>query len=338
MYCRKPIGSAPARFCAMALFSVLTACSDIQSSFYRTETHADLFVQESIDREYDFLWVMDNSDSMKDKRDFVRDNLSAFVRRMNARKQIEYRMAMTTTDFFTGQGDLVRGPNGQAYVSNQSADPNADFAAMIDGIEESSTTFWEQGLESAYQALSLHGSEFLRPDAPLILVFLTDEDDYSCQDHCWGVEPEHNPDWLRFPVQRYVSFFHDLKTASASETLMFPIIGTAGGSCTSITEGKSYLLTQELLGTGKSGSICPADLAKSYQNIAALISDRGYRFNLTQKASASGMRVEVNGVLVPVSSDQGYVYDEETNSILFNGDAVPSTGSQIVVTYAPSQD
>lgn len=312
-----------------------------EDKFYSNVLRSDVFYQLYSDEAYDFLWVMDNSGSMKPRRDFVRDNLQNFLNVLTSRKAIDFQMAVVDTDMFSHNGALVKNPAGLEVVkSAESSNPVGDFASIINNVVDSPTSFWEQGLESAYQAIYQHKSKFSRVGIPLIIIFLTDEEDYSCQANCFGVEPEHNSDWIAFATSRYYNYFVNVKKAENTEVHIFPIVGVPSGACTVASLGTRYIEVQTQAsddgGMGVSASICNTELAASYQNIAKIISDRGVRFPLSDKASGTGINVYVNQVLIPYSPDN-YIYDEETNSIIFTG-AIPEKGSIIEVTYARSTE
>jgi hypothetical protein len=320
---------------------VLGGCKS-DDTFYSNVLRSDVFYQLYSDTSFDFLWVMDNSGSMRPHRDFVRDNMQTFVNILTSRKAVDYQMAVVDTDMFSHNGALVSGGGKTVVKSKESANPIADFAAIMNAVSDSPTSFWEQGLESAYQAIYQHKSEFSRNGVPLVVVFLTDEQDYSCAEDCFGVEPENNTDWVPFPTSRYVDFFKNAKKSESTDLHVFPIIGMDGHPCsvasygtrytevaTSIDEGEDNLKGGAV---GESGSICSSELKESYENIARIISDRGAIFHLSSPATGTGINIFVDGTLVPYSPDN-YLYDAESNSIVFTG-AVPKKGSIIEVTYA----
>lgn len=322
---------------AILLPFLSTGCVN-EEQFYTNVLRSDVFVQLYDDEAYDFLWVFDNSGSMQPRRDFVKDNLQSFLSTLSSRKAIDFQMAAVTTDYFTHQGALVKGAGGIEVVkSTESANPVSDFASIINNVTDSPTSFWEQGLESAYQAVKKHGSEFSREGVPLVIIFLTDEEDYSCKDNCFGVEPENNEDWIAWPVERYHDYFIQFKQSQDSLTHVFPIVGLPTGDCTVASDGDRYREIQEYIedeadGLGVSGSICAGDLADSYAKIAEIIANRGVRFPLGAESSGSGIKVFVDQQLIP-ASPENYIYDAEDNSVVFTG-AIPKRGSVIEVTYA----
>jgi len=314
----------------LTVFS-LTQCTQ-KDSFYSNVLRSDVFVQAYSSDKYDFLWVMDNSASMSDKRAYVRDEINTFLTILNSRKAIDYRMSMTTTDFFSHAGALVQGPGALEVVSSLAVDPVADFGSIIDNVADTATSFWEQGLESAYQAIANQGPTFMRANTPLIIIFLTDEEDYSCESSCSGIEPENNPDDVPFATSRYITYYG----AAATDVTIFPIVGTTASQCVLPSNGDRYAEIQEAIG-GTTGSICLADLPTTYQTIAQTIADRGVAFKLSSTSSGTGISVFVDRVEVPYSASDGFIFESSSNSIVFTGNSVPVSGAVIEVVYAEQQ-
>ena len=323
-------------------FSALLACffssCRQEEDFYSNVLRSDVFVQLYDETKYDFLWVVDNSGSMKTRREYVRDHMQTFLNILNGRKAVDYQMAIVTTDFFSHNGVLVQTPGGKEVVKSAgAANPVADFAELMNSVEDSPTSFWEQGLESAYTAVNEHRAKFSRNGIPLIVVFLTDEEDWSCKDNCYGVEPENNPDWIPWEVSRYITFFKEVKASENADVHVFPIVGLDATTCTVASLGKRYSEVLEGVGGfGRGGSICTSELAKSYAGIAQVIADRGVIFPLAASASGRGINVFVNGELLPYTPDT-YTYDKPSNSIVFTG-AAPKKGSLLEVLYQEKVD
>lgn len=324
---------------AFILVALMLANCRETTKFYANTLRSDVFVQTYEENRYDFLWVFDNSGSMKERRDFVKDNLQGFLNVLNSRKAIDYQMAITTTDMFTDQGKLITNPAGTVKViKSSSSNPVADFASVINNVQDSATSFWEQGLESSYQAVYQHGSEFMREGVPLVIVYLTDSEDWSCKDDCYGVEPEHNTNWKQWEMDRYITYFKNVKLAENTDVFVFPIIGMNTDDCSVEFAGNRYkTLTDALKGdnlkySGKYASICNSVLKTSYNGIAQAIADRANKFPLGNKASGQGIAVYVDGTLIPYSPEN-YLFEESTNSIVFTG-AAPKKDAIIEVTYS----
>lgn len=310
----------------------LTGCKT-EEVFYSNLQKTDIFVQQYSDSRFDFLWVMDNSGSMAPNRQFVKDNIQTFLNILNSRKALDFQMAVTTTDMFSDAGRLIPSSTGVSVVkSATSSNASGEFGAIIDAVADSPTSFWEQGLESAYQAIANYRTQFSRTGVPLVIIFVTDEEDYSCRSNCFGVEPENNPGVVYYDTARYSDYFRAIKESERSQTMLFPIIGMSSGTCSVASLGARYQTIQAALGApSKSGSICSNELRASYEGIARMIADRGMVFKLASAASSSGIKLYVDRKLVPYSPEN-YVLDMATNSIVFTG-VIPKSGSVIEVNY-----
>jgi hypothetical protein len=320
------------------VFSVLSLvqCRETDK-FYATVLRSDVFVQLYEEHKWDFLWCLDNSGSMSSRRAFIRDNLQRFVDLMNTRKAVDFQMAVVTTDYFAGQGNLVSSSSGKTVVLSTDPDPIGDFASIIDNIHGSKTDFWEQCLESSYQALYKHREKFSRASIPLNLIIVSDEEDWSCKDDCYGVEPEHNTNWKQWEIDRYVKYFRNVKKSENSDVHVFPIVGVNSTDCSVASVGSRYMkVADEVGGLGITGSICNSKFQESYEAIAKMIADRGIRFPLTSQSSGKDIHVFVDRVPVPYGDD-GYIYEESTNSIVFTG-RIPRKDALIEITYSQKRD
>ena len=310
----------------------VAACQQ-RDSFYVNVQRSDVFFQAYDDHKYDFLWVFDNSASMVGRRDFVKQNMQRFADILNSRKAIDYQMAIVTTDYFNDEGALVTGSGGRQVVTSVSPTAIADFQDLISHISDSATSFWEQGLLSAKQGLYLHAAEFSRPGVPLVVIFLTDEEDYSCKDDCFGVQPEDNSNWKPYSTDYFVKYFQGIKAQENTDVFLFPIVGKSLSACEVASLGSRYMdVASQIGGASLSGSICDSDMKASFEQIAQTIADRGVRFKLSNQASGKNLAVFVNRVAVPFAPEN-YVYEASTNSVLFTG-AIPRNGDIVEVGYS----
>src|SRR5690606_16531039 len=129
----------------------------------------------------DFLWVIDNSGSMSNIRTYMSENLTSFVNTLENRRSLDWQMAVTITDNFVQAGNLISASDGTRVVSRSMANASSVWASLISRIGNTSRSGWEQGLESGRSDLDRYGVEFSRPNVPLIVTYITDEQDYSCE-------------------------------------------------------------------------------------------------------------------------------------------------------------
>lgn len=213
-----------------------------------------------------FLWVMDNSGSMNDRRQTVNKNISIFIDKLATYGITEYEMGITTTDVFTFGGKLV----SDKIISSASTNPKEEFNKVVNSIEDSSTSFWEQGLEAS----KLVADRMVVPNEPLVIIFVTDADDYSCAEECHGVEPEHNNTWKAFPIERYTDFYSGLKKSHGVDVTVFPIVGLPAGLCPIESFGLRYMKLRAGLPTnGVNGSICNSEIEKALDQIPVKLSE-----------------------------------------------------------------
>jgi hypothetical protein len=218
------------------------------------------------------LFVVDNSGSMKHAREGLAKNAKAFVDLLRHHGVRSLRMGVTSTDVFTHAGALAATSAGLKIIDETVADPAAELAKLANAVEDTSTSFWEQGLEASYLALNGEAAALLRDGEPLAVVYISDEDDYSCEKECFGSEPENNPNWKAYPLDRYRLFFSTLGAKRRIEARLFPIVGVLEGSCTVASYGIRYVKMASVFG-GSSGSVCPADFDHSFLKAAEKMAD-----------------------------------------------------------------
>lgn len=302
----------------------------------------DSFTQTQFTQRYDFLWVIDNSGSMSNIRTFMSQNLTGFVNTLEARRSLDWQMAVTITDNFVQAGNLIAASDGTRVVRRSTPGAASVWASLIGNIRDTARSGWEQGLESGRSAIERYGNEFSRAGVPLIVTYISDEQDYSCESGCnYSGAPETNfGAWTMFPVSRYVDQLNALKARNEANVIVYPIVHKLplGGSnpCddTVGSQGGRYMSVQSQVGTGQSMSICRDEIAASFQQVAELTSNLGVCFTLNHRlATTDGMQVRVDGSQVMPSSTQGYVYEAAQNAVCFSGSLIPQNGAQVSVYY-----
>ncbi|MCP3141246.1 choice-of-anchor D domain-containing protein [Pyxidicoccus xibeiensis] len=301
----------------------------------------DRFFQES-EAKVDVLFVVDNSGSMMEEQQSLGQNFAAFLSAAN-QASVDYRIGVTTTGLDPSPGGWSEcpggsqgGENGRLFPVDGSrpriitpATPNA--ASVFASNTRVGVCHWnEQGLDAAHRALSdplLYNVDdprtpqasdgnggFLREEAKLAIIFLSDEEDFSSQ-----------------PVSFYETYFLALKGNDKSKLSINAIVGPADlGTCpTSSSSGNRYIQLAQSTG-GSVESICTPNWAASLEKLSNSAFGPNRKFPLSEEpADTTRIVVAVDGV--PVTS--GWEYDAGTNSILFDRASAPSPGSMVEVTY-----
>jgi len=229
--------------------------------------------------------------------------------------------------FADGNGSgTARNPDWRLITPDEQPSPDDAFTAIAtQGIDGSGL---ERGLEAAYRALSSPlitgwNAGFLRQDAYLALIFISDEEDQSNN-----------------PVDFYVNYFLAIK--GFRNTNLFSasaIVGDAPSGCGNFQAdpGLRYIDVADRTG-GIFESICTSDWSSSLQNLGLSVFGYKSRFFLGNQPVAGTVEVLVDGVPVDPTAPSGqirWVYDATTNSVNFAPLAIPEPGSQIVVRYRP---
>lgn len=321
----------------------------------------DKFIQDKFSEQYDFLWVVDNSGSMNNIHEFMSTNLTNFEHILEGRRYLDWQMAATITDNEAWHGKLLQSTAGVQVVTRNSPNRSDVWESIIknipketDDTENTPHNGWEQGLESGYSAIANHHSIFSRPGVPLVLSYVSDEQDYSCDvlndaNECHGFigVPDDILDELTFfPISRYLSQFAMLKSDFNSDVIVYSIVHLDSLKnplyCPSDKygyKGTRYMEVQQAMGNGASVSICRENIAESFSRVAELTANRGACFTLTKSVlKTDGMVVRVNGVEVSLSLNDGYVYKSNEGTICFSGNLIPPNGSLIQVDYWTSEN
>jgi hypothetical protein len=155
---------------------------------------------------------------------------------------------------------------------------------------------------------------FLRPEAKLAIIVVSDEEDFSPQ-----------------PVAFYSTYFKSLKGNDPSMLSFSAIVApTQLSTCpTASSSGTRYMqLAQETGGVVE--SICTQNWAASLTNLSANAFGPKRRFPLSEvPLDPAQIAVSVDGQVLA----SGWSYDASTNSVVFDSGAVPNPGSVVELTY-----
>lgn len=285
---------------------IARADQDASGSFASSIT--DEFEQEGITTA-DILFVIDNSGSMGIWQTALTDNFNSFISVFSV-TGVDYQIAVITTD-----DAMFRGP----ILTDTTPDLETEFTDQA--IAGTYGSAMEKGLQHAEEATSpggdaSPGSSFLREDAKLIIIFVSDEKDWSSKTDA-----------------EYVAHFNSLKT-SESMIVTHAVVGDAPSGCSLSTSawtnadyGEGYIEVSALTG-GEFVSICSSDWGIDLEALAHdSILDSS--FELSDIPFEETITVEVDGVSVTE-----WTYNIVENSIVFDASHVPPTESTIEINYS----
>ena len=296
----------------------------------------DTFYQEPSNA-VDILWVVDDSISMEDEQEKMAARFSTFIAHIEE-TNIDFHIGVVTTDMDPdndARAELVGDP---PYLT--SADDNYEllFHDRVQVGTEGSDK--EQGLEAAYQAVtepyvSDANAGFLRSDAVLSLIFVSDEDDCSHRGGL-GAEPTNHDCYAStedlVPVKDYISDFKVVKD-STDKIMASSIVGPkAADGCQETVPGHRYWDLAEGLG-GMIADICANDYEDIMSELGLSASGVRSSFQLTYSPIEESLEVYIDESLILNDPVDGWTYDDETGYVSFHGESVPPRDSVITIAY-----
>lgn len=333
------------------------------------ETHATDVFQQLDEPQVDVLWVVDDSGSMSNEQDILATNFPAFFSQTSI-NSVDYHIAVTTTltrdscvPDFTNPNDSCAGtpPDPMAgyytacsgndkWITTATSNPEGQFNCNVQVSDSGNVNPDRPGSDSAEGGLlaakaflsppnvddpNINGG-FLREDAKLYVVMVSDEEDQSDG-----------------PTDLYVDFFRNLKGFRNQDLIsVSAIAGDVPDGCTVGDDGAGagarYKDVADAMG-GLFQSICASDWSSMLSSLAFDSFGLKIQFFLSRGA-ASAASIEVcvadtdltgvtgacPGTIVTLSNEgeaNGWFYDSASNSVVFNPGSVPQRGQWIRADY-----
>ena len=275
----------------------------------------DVYVQQTLP--VDVVWVVDNSGSMAQEQARLVADIEEYYVWFDT-LGLDYHMGVITTDIVTPtMGGRLQGT--PAWVDASVTDGLGVLSAALNvGTED-------QGDESGLAAMQLALSEpvlstenagFYRPEAHLVIVFLSDEPEQS------GV-----------PSSDYIGFLQGLKP-DPTLIQVSAIVGDRGAGCASTCDGApndaqpgdAYLDVMDAF-DGLFGSICTCDLSSILDTLGVESTLYAREFTLSSVPVTSGdVHVYLDGV-----ETLDWTYDAANNRVVF--DTPPRDGTRVEILY-----
>jgi hypothetical protein len=316
--------------------------------------NTDTFRQDSKPKA-DILLVIDDSGSMSDKQQGIGNNFSSFIR-YAVTAGVDFHIAVVPTEIGAARmGKFIGGPNNAQPVSSTSPNgysgpkvvtsqmPNAE-ALFKDQVRDGTTGGYEGMSCEAVMALTAPyitdptiNAGFLRPDAVLAVVAVTD-----AEDQCPAA------------ATVYENQLRNVKGAQHANLMSYNVIGPfspqAPGGCsydcgTGCSEDLSKHLYLINSFSGVKDEICTTNWSTTLENLGKTAF--GYRTNffLTAEPDLTGG----NTIVIKIDHGDGagpqtldptdsrgapvWSYDSVSNSVVFQPLFVPAPGDVMTVTY-----
>lgn len=347
----------------LAVIGLLTSgCSSGGGSSYSILPTAQSFTQSvgTVNDKTDVLWVIDNSRSMDPLQNNLTSNFSSFINAFVS-KGYDFQMAVTTTDAYLAGPNFNNTPSRAKFRDGVGSTRSGVFVMLPTTLNLSSVFLTNasqggggSGDERAFSSMkaalgSSLNAGFLRPNAFLAVIILSDEDDFSDPNRpeaSWqyfgGVRDHSYTNPGLETVSSYMSYLDSLTGSSATiRRYSVSAISVLDSACLAshIANSTSSIIGQRYMDfanatNGVLGSICGSFAANLLQ-IQEKILELGTQFYLDRAPIVSSIRVFVNGSVVTENALNGWTYNAIANSIVFHGAAVPPSNASIQVAFDP---
>ena len=344
--------SPPTRLTLCALLAAAIALSACEQEVTITRPSITDVLFQDPPTEVDILLVVDNSCSMGDEQEKLSQGFEEFVRFFEV-AEVDYHIGVTTTDMFNpgagAEGRLAQSEDGVSIIDDETDDADDVFEELVQVGTEGAGT--EQGLLAALSALTPPMSEganagFLREDALLTVIFVSDEEDFSIG-----------------PVNSYINAFREVKGQRDRDAFnASALIGVdpdsgepvaCGGAGVGVGADPGFRYHDVSRQTGVVvGSICEDEFNDIVEEMGLKSSRLRDTFFMTRQADTETLEVRVHepgtsefdgdGTVVPPEGlDEGrfaWVYEEEPEVAEFwvrftDRGELPPLGSKVVMRY-----
>ncbi|OQW46114.1 MAG: hypothetical protein A4S09_16905 [Proteobacteria bacterium SG_bin7] len=306
------------------IFYFLLGCT---ADFYVNKEGKSLVYNPLFNSKLDILLVVDNSGSMEKHQEYLANSAPGLTSRLES-LGFDFQIAVTSTDL-SQQGQRGRFVGDQKILA--SGQPQLDQKLRKYILLGSQGSSQEEGLGAAKRALSSplvegENAGFLRSDAFLIILILSNENDYSSD-----------------KAQDYVDFFNELKPPleGRERGWMLNFIGVTGAkdeNCTTFGDykdvGYRYLDLVRYSG-GQAHTICTTNLKNAVDNVQKVLLTLLTEIILERVPDVETIKVYFNNVEVPKDEHNGWSYRAEKNSVIFHGTFIPKTITKINIFYTP---
>ncbi len=300
-------------------------------------------------KQVDVLLVVDNSPGMAAAQAKLAASLPQLMQ-LASQWQVDYHVGVVTTDMTSATDKGRLRTLGQTRVVTQKTVDATGTLQSLAVVGASGSTV-EQGLAAAKAALSLphtfdsqkaclqdtdctdgacvagpdgkkacggHNRGFLRKDASLEIVFVSDDDDASPAD-----------------VAYYVNALFSIKGAANKDLLHVHALVPSGGAC-GPKPGSRYIAVAKDTG-GKVASVCDASFAAALKGIGELAFTHKHHYALSMTPQPATLSVSVGGKPC-TAGPTGWFYEGKSNRVVLvskslGGTCVPAKGDKVSVHY-----
>lgn len=289
----------------------------------------------------DIVWLVDTSGSMSDDQALISDTATEFFTKLQT-SSLDFRIGVMRAGSSTTGLNLTGGKYtvDQSTFSAQIKSPTGPTGNEYENPITAGKNFHELVLSKA-PAVTNPGdmSQGLRPNAKLIYIFLTDEEERVLQNGDVDSRTKTQAD-----LEAHPGFQPLLDYYQQNGLIAFGMIALSP-DCKDKAE-PSWAAKSIIEQTGgASWPICKTDKTVLTAALNALITaaqGAASTFTFDRVPISATIKLALNSTLVPRSSKNGFDYDGPNNAIIFNTTAgsayAPKVGDEVFVSYRFFED
>ena len=294
-------------------------------------------------RKLDIIWVMDNSPSMNPHHIKIRDHFESFIKAFQNRNY-DFKIAITTTDAYKE----FPNPPDEPFVASRkdsliltSNTPNLKnrFMENVDLISNEAFrgSSDERGMDSLIKVLeSKKGKAFLRPDAFLSVIIVSDEEDSSINVNIKKGTSSFRERKPELYVSHFMSKLTEIKNGNKENFSIAAIVTNNDQCAQELSAGELGILYVEIAKatSGAIGSLCNNDFDELMESSAQAVIVQTNYYKLKREPDIElAFRVFVNGE--EKIEERDWFYHQKRQAVYFHFDTLPSSGDSINIQYFP---
>lgn len=321
-------------FVALLSFS---SCSNRATSFALPSQQDSFSGQVFYNNKVDILFVVDNSKSMLQYQQRLSSQMQNMISQLNALK-MDYRVAVTTSTMSTDTNNypvtrsLVGSP---VYLTSSNIHLLTDRIIVGESGSDLERSLDAMRFVTSSSYLNSIGSDFIRSDALLSVIFISDERDQSSE---FG-NPNSN-DFINYLNTRKPDF------ATGGKAWLVNYIGILTNQSCDILGGSVSVGIQFInlvtASNGVKSSICNVDLTGAVSNIKARIIDQITSYYFNSAPNKSTISVTVGSRKIQEDPSNGWTLENETITgvkkyfLRFHGTSIPAADENVDVQFTPA--
>lgn len=274
----------------------------------------------------DILFVIDDSGSMSSHQDRLSKNVASITKSLDKAGALDYHIGVITSTMEKGYssgtnygGRLVSEVGFPKFVDRSTPDGIEILQRYIEvGTNGSATEKFFEPIDAALVAnANGYNKGFYRPEAFLVLIFITDADDQSLRN---GND---------YSAKDFIASMLKLKGGVANKIIpygiLIPTSSSASGDCSRAEPAPVKL--EDVISTfkGHEYDLCDPDYNDNLDFLGKDIADRAGKYLYLKRRPVQGsITVNFGGKPVPQDAHKGWAFDAEKNAIVFGDELMES--------------